>query len=565
MRVSQTSSVPFSRLYQSILKKEILPRNNNNAYGLFPLIYDKINAQYIRKVIGMFHHSKHFLYKLSARIIAGLSVLCLLGSQALPAHAITDIAQQRIDAQREMPIESNEIENWPTGPVVNAESAILMEARTGAILYAKNIHMQEYPASTTKILTSLIAVEQCSLNEVVTFSHNAVFGIPVDSNHIAMNEGDTLTMEECLNAILIRSANEVSYAVAEHIGGTWDNFSDMMNERARELGCVDSNFVNPNGLPDEDHYTSAYDLAMIGRAFFANEMLCKITTTPMLIIQKESGEYKDKNKMELIPGGKYEYKYLVGCKTGYTNAARYTLVSCAEKDGLKLICVVMRDENNLNYEDTISLFDYGFANFERVNISQAETKYNIDNTGSFYSDYDIFGNSQPILALNKDDYIVLPKTADFADTVSAISYETQNENQAAIITYTYHDEYIGSASVDLTANTKSPYAFDLDADSSNSKSGAAAVSIIFINIFKVLLYILAIAAVCGVVFLIFFVYKNYCFSPRNTRRSWLRDRRRRKRPLPSADDLTRNRRRAITEAKRRQRRRNTFRSNRRKH
>lgn len=516
----------------------------------------------------MFHHSKHFLYKLSARIVAGLGVLCLLGSQTLPAHAITDIAKQRIDAQRAMPIESNEIENWPTGPVVNAESAILMDARTGAILYAKNIHKQEYPASTTKILTSLIAAEQCSMNEVVTFSHNAVFGIPLDSNHIAMNEGDTLTMEQCLNAILIRSANEVSYAVAEHIGGTWDNFADIMNERAKELGCVDSHFVNPNGLPDEDHYTSAYDLAMIGRAFFANEMLCKMTTTPMLTIQKESGEYRDRNKMELIPGGKYEYKYLVGCKTGFTNDARYTLVSCAEKDGLKLICVVMKDENNLNYEDTIALFDYGFANFERVNISQAETKYNIDNTGSFYSDYDIFGNSQPILALNKDDYIVLPKTADFADTVSAISYETRSENQAAIITYTYHDEYIGSASVDLTANTKSPYAFDLDsdaADSSGSKTGAAAVSIVFINIFKVLLYILAIAAVCGVIFLIFFIYKNYCFSPRSTRRSWLRDRRRRKRPLPSANDLIRNRRRSITEAKRRQRRRNNFRSNRRRH
>lgn len=511
----------------------------------------------------MFHYPKHCLYKLSICIAAGLGALCLFSTSVLPVCAITEIAQQRIDAQRLMPIESNAIENWPTGPVVNAESAILMEAKTGAILYAKNIHKQEYPASTTKILTSLIAVEQCSMNEIVTFSHNAVFGIPLDSNHIAMNEGDTLTMEQCLNAILIRSANEVSYAVAEHIGGTWDGFADIMNERAKELGCVDSHFVNPNGLPDEDHYTSAYDLAMIGRAFFANEMLCKMTTTPMLIIQKETGEYRDKNKMELIPGGKYAYKYLVGCKTGYTNDARYTLVSCAEKDGLKLICVIMKDENELNYEDTIALFDYGFANFERVNISQAETKYNIDNTGSFYSDYDVFGNSQPILGLNKDDYIVLPKTAEFADTVSAISYETQNENQAAIITYTYHNEYIGFASVDLTANTKSPYTFDLAEDSSGSKAGANAASVIFINIFKVLLYILAIAAVCGVIFLIFFIYKNYCFSPRNTRRSWLRDRRRRRRLLPSRDDPARTRRRAIMEAKRRQRRKNSFRTRRR--
>lgn len=512
----------------------------------------------------MFYHSKHFIYKLSVRLVAVICAFCLFCFQTLPVLAITETAQRRIDMQRTMPIESNQIENWPTGPIVNAESAILMEAKTGAILYAKNIHKQEYPASTTKILTSLIAIEQCSMDEVVTFSHNAVFGIPLDSNHIAMNEGDTLTIEECLNAILIRSANEVSYAVAEHIGGTWDNFADIMNKRATELGCVDSHFVNPNGLPDEDHYTSAYDLAMIGRAFFASEALCKMTMTPMLILQKKTGEYRDKNKMELIPGGQYEYKYLVGCKTGFTNDARYTLVSCAEKDGLKLICVIMKDENNLNYEDTIALFDYGFANFERVNISQAETKYNINNTGSFYSDYDVFGNSQPILALNKDDYIVLPKTAEFSDTVSSISYETQSENQAAIITYTYHGEYIGSASVDLSTNTKSPYAFNVDSDADNnadnSKSGVGAVSIIFINIFKVLLYILAFAAVCGVIYLIFFIYKNYYFSSRSTRRSWLRDRRRRKRPLPASDDFALNRKRAISAAKRRQRRRNGFRT-----
>ena len=158
-----------------------------------------------------------------------------------------------------------------------------MDADTGAILYAKNIHQQEYPASTTKILTTLIASERCSMDEIVDFSYDAVHDIDPGSNHIAIDPGEQLTMEECLNAILIRSANEVSFAVAEHISGTtWQDFAPIMNERAKELGCVDSNFVNPNGLPNEDHYTSAYDLAMIGRAFFANEALCKMTMTHML-------------------------------------------------------------------------------------------------------------------------------------------------------------------------------------------------------------------------------------------------------------------------------------------
>ena len=207
------------------------------------------------------------LNKCCIRAFAAMGAVCFFFSQSLTSVA-APTTEERIAAQRALEIQSNQVENWPTGPVVTAESAILMEAETGTVLYAKNIHKHQYPASTTKILTTLIASEQCSLDEVVTFSHDAVFGIPRGSNHIAMNEGDTLTMEQCLNAILIRSANEVSYAVAEHIGETWEGFAQMMNDRAKELGCVDSNFVNPNGLPDESHYTSAYDLAMIGRAFF---------------------------------------------------------------------------------------------------------------------------------------------------------------------------------------------------------------------------------------------------------------------------------------------------------
>jgi D-alanyl-D-alanine carboxypeptidase len=405
-----------------------------------------------------------------------------------------------------------------------------MEIDTGAVLYAKNIHKQQYPASTTKILTTLIASEQCSLDEVVTFSHDAVFGIPRDSNHIAMDVGDTLTMEQCLDAILIRSANEVSYAVAEHIGGSWDEFATLMNNRAKELGCVNSNFVNPNGLPDENHYTCAYDLAMIGRAFFANEMLCDITTTPKLVIPKGEETLIEWNHMELVAGREYAYEYLVGCKTGYTNAARSTLVSCAEKDGLKLICVVLNDEAPYQYEDTIALFNYGFSNFEEINVSQTETKYNIDNAGSFYSENDIFGNSKPMLSLNKKDCIVLPKTIDFTDTVSAISYETESDTQAALITYTYRDVFLGSVSVDLAVNKEESYIFDtvIDHSATDSVDGTTEEpSFVFVNVLKVLMWGGIIVAVISALVLLRHFLKNYHFAPRNNRRSWLRDRRNR--------------------------------------
>lgn len=407
--------------------------------------------------------SKHFSYRIFfTKAVMGISAICLFASQGLSATAAT-IKEENIAYNQSLAVQSNAVANWPTGPVISAESAILMDEDTGAILYAKNIHQKEYPASTTKILTTLIASERCSMDEIVDFSYDAVHDIDPGSNHIAIEPGEQLTMEECLNAILIRSANEVSFAVAEHISGTtWQDFGDIMNERAKELGCVDSHFVNPNGLPNEDHYTSAYDLAMIGRAFFANEALCKMTMTHMLHIlpsERQPDDIMEVNKMELIPGGKYAYPYLVGCKTGYTDVARSTLVSCAEKDGMKLICVVMKDENPNYYEDTISLFDYGFSNFQRVNISQTETKYNIDNAGSFYSGNDIFGNSKPILQLNQNDSITLPNTITFWDAVSTISYDNTEPGQAAVITYTYNDVVLGTASIDFTASEKGSSVF----------------------------------------------------------------------------------------------------------
>lgn len=548
---------------------------------------------------------KHFSYRtLFTKAVMGISVICLFASNGLAVSAAT-IKEENIARNQSLAVQSNAVANWPTGPVISAESAILMDADTGAILYAKNIHQKEYPASTTKILTTLIASERCSMDEIVDFSYDAVHDIDPGSNHIAIEPGEQLTMEECLNAILIRSANEVSFAVAEHISGTtWQDFGDIMNERAKELGCVDSHFVNPNGLPNEDHYTSAYDLAMIGRAFFANEALCKMTMTHMLHIlpsERQPDDIMEVNKMELIPGGKYAYPYLVGCKTGYTDVARSTLVSCAEKDGMKLICVVMKDENPNYYEDTIALFDYGFSNFQRVNISQTETKYNIDNAGSFYSGNDIFGNSKPILQLNQNDSITLPNTITFWDAVSTISYDNTEPGQAAVITYTYNDVVLGTASIDFTASEKGSSVFEdettgttdgteataakQEPDSTGTTrptEGAAAdepagegggiptatqptasgeedtasggPAVIFINVIKVFFWILGIAAAIFLVLLIRAFIKNYHFAHRSTRLTWRFGRRRkrsRSRYRSVDQDLQSRRREAIRQAKKR--------------
>lgn len=480
--------------------------------------------------------NKLFFHKYYTRILTGICAVSLFFAQGLTVSA-TNEKELNIAAHQAMAVQSNEVENWPTGPTVSAEAAILMEADTGAILYSKNIHQKEYPASITKILTTLIVSERCAMDELITFSTDAVFDIDRGSNHIAIDVGEKLTVEECLNAILIRSANEVSLAVAEHVSGSsWEDFAPIMNERAKELGCLNSNFVNPNGLPNENHYTTAYDMAMIGKAFFANETLCKITLTPMLHIspsEYQPDDITEVNKMELISTGKYAYEYLVGCKTGYTNDARSTLISCAEKDGMKLICVVLNDESPYQYEDTIALFDYGFNNFDKVNVSETETKYNIDDTGSFYSDNDIFGNSQPILSLNEDACIILPKTVTFEDTVSTISYDTNNEHQAALITYSYHDVTLGTVSVDLAIPQQEAYTFDTVpgiAETTDTEPQAKAEedkepSFVFVNIVKVLVVLGCIAAALVIIIFAKFYLKNYQFTPKNNRRSWRRERR----------------------------------------
>lgn len=388
--------------------------------------------------------------------------------------------EERVSGQRAIPIDSNDIPGWPQGPVVNADAAILMEAETGTILYSKNIHKQEYPASCTKILTCLIAAEQCSMDEIITMSHAAVYDNPVGSSHIALDVGNEITMEQALNGILIASANEAAFAVGEHISGTtWQDFADIMNERAAELGCLNSHFVNPNGLPDEEHYTTAYDLAMIGRAFFANELLSKISRTTRLHIPPTDKQPKDiieNTRNRLLPGQSMEYEGIVGSKTGYTNAARNCLVSCAERDGLKLICVVFKEESPSQFEDTIALFDYGFDNFMTVNVSQAETDYTMNRTSLFYGSGNVFGSESPMLTLNSSDFIVLPKTASFEDAASTISYDNLSENQAALITYTWNGVEVGTASVDFSDQMTESYPFDVEPPASGMDSEGSPVS-----------------------------------------------------------------------------------------
>ncbi len=438
-------------------------------------------------------------------------------SYAFPSYAASlEELTQDMENRKALPVESNEIENWPKGPAIGAEAAIVMEANTGIILYSKNIHEQLYPASTTKILTCLIAAETSSLDEMVTFSENAVFSIPRGSSNMGMDMGQALTMEEALYGILVGSANETANAVAEHIGGSIEGFADMMNEKAKELGCTDSHFANPNGLHDDDHYTSAYDLATIARSFFQNELLAKMSNTPTRHFEPTDTQPDDfiLRTHHRIVTGEYTYEGVIGGKTGYTDKARQTLVTCAEQNGMRLICVVMKEESPNQFTDTIDLLNYGFSNFEVVNVAENETKYNIENSDFFQSENDIFGNSKPILSLNKESYLILPKTTSFEEIQSSISYDVEDEDQIALIDYSYNGVYVGSASIDAAADISS-YDFDTPAEpSAIPEEETEEENVIFVNVKKVLLCVLAGAGILILFFVIRSMIQNYSFAGR---------------------------------------------------
>lgn len=475
---------------------------------------------------------KGFFYRCAYALI-----VCIVTSTifSCTSFAVPDYHAEA-EARKSLPVETNSIPNWPQGPAIGAEGAILMDAHTGTILYGKNIHEKLYPASTTKILTTLIAAENCNLDEVVTFSHDAVFSVPYDGSNIGIDAGEQLTMEQCLAAILISSANEVSNAVGEHISGSMDAFALKMTERAKELGCENSNFMNANGLHNENHYTTAYDLATIGRAFFANELLCKYATTRQIHIAPTENQPDDiyaNSKNQLYQTRTYAYEYLVGSKTGYTDQARQTLVSCAEKDGMKLICVIMKEESPYQYEDTLALFNYGFSNFSKINISEEETKYNINNSSFFYSENDIFGNSNPILSLDSQDYVILPNTARFDETESSISYDNVGKGEVAVITYTYQGQFVGSATLNYDTGAESSYYFnnDLTEEETSDKSED---NVIMVNILTVILWVVGIALLIIVLIIFYEFINSYHFSGYRKRRS--RKRRKKERRYRSEFD-----------------------------
>ena len=368
---------------------------------------------------------------------------------------------------------------WPSDISISADGGILMDINSGAVLFEKNSHEPYYPASITKILTALIVIENCGLDETVTFSNTAVNTLEPNSSILGARAGDTLSVRDCLYALLLQSANEVANALAEHCAGSMDTFAEKMNEKAAELGCTDSHFANPSGLNDPNHYVSAYDMALIAKAAFSNPTFVEVDSTTYYDVPAgklkqypDGWRYYAHHRM-LRRNDSLYYEGVIGGKTGYTSLAGNTLVTCAERDGMKLVAVVLNGHQT-HYSDTKALFDYGFKNFKSVPVADQDSTYS--KVADDLTISGIFSGSATRLTVNKNSAVTLPADGSFSDVTSTLDYDLTDDvpdGAIARIDYQYGDKLVGQAYLEASVTQGYvPGAVKQNADT--SETGAAA-------------------------------------------------------------------------------------------
>ena len=343
--------------------------------------------------------------------------------------------------------------DWPLDTGCQSEAGIVMDMDSGAVLFAQNIHVQEYPASITKLLTGLVVVENASMDDQVTFSHDAVYNVEDGSgNKLQLEEGDVLSVKDCLYVMLLQSSNQAANALAEHVAGSREAFADMMNEKAASLGCRESHFVNPSGLNDPEQLTSAYDMAQIGAAVFNNQTLLEIcsstsATLPPTINNPNGRTYSMEHKLVVTDNSDDEnyYPSAVAGKTGYTSLAGQTLVTYAEQNGRRQVAVTLKSTQRTHYSDTKTILEFGFARFKNVSVAENETNYVTGDEPVTIGDVSYESSD---LYLDEKAVITLPNDAQFSDADQYLQTEipaSHPEGAVGRIIYTYNDRQIGVA------------------------------------------------------------------------------------------------------------------------
>lgn len=463
------------------------------------------------------------------KILAVFLVLILTFSFATPAYATGATGEE--EATTEHP-ETTEYPDDPSrAPDLVCGAAIVMDVATGQILYEKNAYEQKYPASITKVLTVLLALEYgIDFNDTITISENAVWDIDRESSLIGLDVGEQITIGDLLYATMLKSDNTCAYAIAEMVSGNIESFAELMNKRAKELGCQNTHFVTPNGLHDDDHYTTAYDMALITREALKHEEFRTLAGTLSYVVPEtnladETRPLWNGNRM-INPAEAYYYEYCEGGKTGYTTMANNTLVTYAEKDNLELICIILDcDGWKYSYTDSKALYNYCYNNYAYFyplsDFSFESDEENVpDNNAILENFYSSMDHEMVDLVVDKDYALLLNKAVDTTKIEKVINlYDTAQDNVLGEINFFYEEEQIGTTPITSTTPL-------LSSQMTQEEEGGPSI---WSKIGKVLLYILLI--LLGLVLLLI-IYMGIATIirkiRRNRRRRGYRRRRRRR-------------------------------------
>lgn len=372
----------------------------------------------------------------------------------------------------------------PDNLTTKSPSVLLMDSKTGKILYSKNAFEKRYPASTTKLMTAILTMENCKLTDKATVSHDAIYNVPVGYSHACLQEGEVLTIEQLLNVLMIPSANDAAFVLAEHIAGSVDKFSEMMNNKAKEIGCLNTHFVNPNGIHADDHYSTVYDMALIGKYAMQFDDIMRIAKVNQYTLPK-TNKYDKEDRIFNSTNGlitkndEYYYPEATGLKTGYTDKSGYCIVTTAKKGDVELLEVVF-GSNTIEdrYDDCIKLFDYGFDNYSYRDLIKAE---------QLVDTVEIAGATKETKSLDviaKDDISVLTKN-NISDGKINKKVEL-NENLTAPIE---KDAVVGKLSYEVDGET---YSTDLIAFSSVTPSNFETILFRALLIFLILFVLVMI-------------------------------------------------------------------------
>lgn len=405
--------------------------------------------------------------------------------------------------------EAQEIQ-WPVlAHEPYGKSAILIEPDTGAVLYSKNPDEKLYPASITKIMTGLLAVERLNLSDTITITSEMIESLPSDAARQGISPGEVITVKDCLYSLMLRSNNDMACALAFAVAGSEEEFAKMMTERARSIGAVNTNFANASGLHDANHYTTARDMALITREAISNPTFAAIWSTDEYTMaatnMEESFTIWHRHDM-LVSGRANYYQYACGGKTGYTDEAGRTLVTCASKDGMKLISVILFSTNELVFNDTKELLNYGFNGFKKITISGNEKRFG-QNAGTGFSIVStVYGKRSTLLSIGTGS-VVIPKDAELSQIGYSLdmSIEDTGKGEIARLTYINGADSLGETIIYMS----SVLSDNKTAVSSLEKKAAKTEKTDLTTVFSINIYYIAggIAAVAVIIIVVRIVLK----------------------------------------------------------